>query len=360
MTSSEPGPAPSLPTFRQAWRFLTGEDRINAGEPAGFARQMGTLLQSNVPLGKGLELIRANAETPAFARVVTRVQAGVSAGLPLSRALAAERDAFPPGFGATVRAGELGGDPGRFLLHLAGRLEVWQQFTGRLTGVAALLTRRNFLYLVILGIIATALLETDLFVVGIALLVFVLVPTGGMFALFAAGGLAAQGLALAGRGLGSLLGPATSGNLAARLPVIGPLMRKRATARFCWTLGTLIQTGLPLVTAVEAAMDATDDAVVTQDLRRHLPALRAGKSLARLLKGDSRFPFYAVQMIAVGEETGDLGRLLLIVAETCDTEVDGFLDGLGNTVPFLLTAFFIFGTGAWLYYMLVTQQWYGP
>ncbi len=360
MTPPEPGPAPALPTFRRVWRFLTGEDRISAGEPAAFARQMGTLLQSNVPLGKGLELIRANAETPAFARVVTRVLEGVNGGLPLSRAMAAAREVFPPGFRAPVRAGELGGDPGRFLLHLAGRLEVWQQFTGRLTGVTALLTRRNFLNLVILGILATALLETDLFMVGVALLVFVLVPAGAMFGLFAAGSLAAQVLALAGRAVGGRLGPSLAGNLAARLPVVGPLMRKRATARFCWVLGTLIQAGLPLVTAVEAAMEAADDAIVTRDVRRHLPALREGKSLARLLKDDSRFPFYAVQMIAVGEETGDLGRLLLIVAETCDTEVDGFLDGLSSTVPFLLTACFIFAAGFWLYYLLTTQFIYNP
>lgn len=346
-----------LPTFQYLWRLATGVDRIGPTEPAAFARQLGTLLQSNVLLLKALDLIAQNAETPAFARAVGRIQARVASGLPLSRALADHPGIFSPEFIATVRAGELGGDPGRFLLHLADRLEVWQNFRGRASGVPSLLTGRNFILLVALAIGAMALLQTDLFSVAAAALVFFVVPMAAMFGLVAAAYLGFRVLGWVVKGLARLMGAGLAARLLHRLPIAGPLLMKGAAGRFCWTLGVLISSGVSMAAAVEAASQVSGDQLIRSSLNLHLPRLRAGKPLARLLKEDGVFPFFVIQMIAVGEETGDLGRLMLTVAEAYDAEIDGFLDGIGAMVPFLVTTFFIFALVAWFYFAFLGPLW---
>ena len=150
----------------------------------------------------------------------------------------------------------------------------------------------------------------------------------------------AIGMSLLIVGIGVLLrspgGRLTWDRLKLRLPVLGSLMRKSLTARFCRTLGTLLSSGVALVDALSILAKASGNQYVERTLTDVLGRVRRGSSLYQPLKQAGFFPDMVVQMIAVGEQTAELDRMLLHAAEHYEQEVDAFLDGLMSIIEPIL------------------------
>jgi len=100
------------------------------------------------------------------------------------------------------------------------------------------------------------------------------------------------------------------------------------TARFCRTLGTLLVNGVPLLAALSIATRVVGNSVLRADIEEASKQVKTGGGLARNLAIAGRFPRLALQMVSVGEETGQLDRMLLKVADTYDREVRNTIDRL--------------------------------
>jgi type IV pilus assembly protein PilC len=124
-----------------------------------------------------------------------------------------------------------------------------------------------------------------------------------------------------------------------RMPAIGMMMRKVAVAKFTRTLGTLIASGVPILQALEVTAQTAGNVVIAEAVDKTRVSIREGESIADPLKNSGVFPPMVVQMIAVGEETGELDKMLSKIADFYDTEVDTAVKGLTSIIEPIVIVF---------------------
>ena len=105
------------------------------------------------------------------------------------------------------------------------------------------------------------------------------------------------------------------------MPVVGPLVRKVIISRFSRTLATLVESGVPILQSLDIVRDVVNNEIIGQAVRNVREGVERGDRIAEPLKVSEEFPPDAVQMIAVGEETGRLGYMLNKVADLYDTSI---------------------------------------
>jgi len=124
-----------------------------------------------------------------------------------------------------------------------------------------------------------------------------------------------------------------------RMPAIGNMMRKMAVARFTRTLGTMITSGVPILQALEVTAATAGNVVIKEAVDSTRNSIREGESIADPLKASNVFPAMVVQMIAVGEETGELDKMLMKIADFYEVEVDNAVKGLTSIIEPVVIVF---------------------
>ena len=113
-----------------------------------------------------------------------------------------------------------------------------------------------------------------------------------------------------------------------RLPLVGNLHRRLAVSRWSRTLGTLLSGGLPLLQALEISQGVVGNRLLSQTLGQARERIREGEEMSHSLKQSALFPSVLLEMVGVGEKSGDLGKMLEKVASTLETEVEAELRSL--------------------------------
>lgn len=300
--------------------------RAGASLRLQLTRSLSTLLESGFPVDRALSVAADLTDDAMLRGVVQAVRQDVRAGRSLSDAFAAHPRIFPPVYVAMVAAGEAGGTLGPTFGRLATLQEEEAELRSQL--VSALLYPA---LMMIAGGMAVTLL---VFVVlpqfaGVlqdagARLPFttrVLLATtsaasrwGWLVALVAAASIWAGAYAIR-----TPAGRAKWDAFLLRIPGVGDLIRRVATARIARILGMLLQNGVPLVNSLEIARGTAGNVVLGRGLGDAVRAVREGKTLAA--SAGPILPKLARQMMAVGEETGTLPEMLLRVATVYDREV---------------------------------------
>jgi len=134
-------------------------------------------------------------------------------------------------------------------------------------------------------------------------------------------------------------GGATIDRIKLKLPIFGPLVQKLVVARFSRTLGTLISSGVPILQALSITKETAGNIVVSRAIGNVHDSIREGETIAGPLEDSGVFPPLVTNMIAVGEETGNLDQMLVKIADTYDDEVDTAVAGLASTMEPLLIIF---------------------
>jgi type IV pilus assembly protein PilC len=119
-------------------------------------------------------------------------------------------------------------------------------------------------------------------------------------------------------------------------PIFGPLLRKTAVARFTRTLGTLITSGVPILTGLEITAETAGNEVVKSAVLATKAGIKDGDTIAKPLRTTGVFPPMVVQMVAVGEETGSLDEMLSKIADFYESEVDTAVDSLTSILEPLM------------------------
>jgi general secretion pathway protein F len=300
-----------------------------------FTQQLATLLGAGQPLDRALQILLDLPESEKARRLLERVRDQVRGGTPLSDALEAEHGTFSRLYVNMVRAGEAGGSLDDTLARLADYLE----------------RSANLKSSVINAMIYPAFLVGMVLVSLMVLLVYVVPQFAPMFAdmgvemplitkVVLAVGNTLQSfwwLIIATIVLGTgwlrrqMADPPARLKIDARLlkmRVIGDVIRKVETARLARTLGTLLKNGVPLLNGLTVSRNVMGNTVLGEAVGQAAEEVKTGGGLGFALTQSKQFPKLALQMISVGEESGELDTMLMKVADTFDIEVKNTLDRL--------------------------------
>jgi type IV pilus assembly protein PilC len=329
------------------WRFRLGRG-VRAREVATFARQLATLLRAGMPLLRSLQTLARQERNPAWRRILGELAQAILAGGTFADALARHPRVFDRLFISMVRAGEAGGA----LAEVLDRLARFQEKSLRLKGrLASALAYPAIVLIIAAGILAGLVgfvvpkfrqIFADL-LKGAPLPPLTQAVLGAAEAVrHHAGLLAAGGIALAAAAVWAVrtpAGQAARDRVVLRLPALGDLVLKGLLARFGRTLGTLLASGVPILTALAIARETCGNGVVAAAIDGARERVREGASLSAPLADAGVFPPMVAGMVDVGENTGRLPEMLGKIAEIYDDEVDAAVAGLSSLVEPLLIVF---------------------
>jgi type IV pilus assembly protein PilC len=318
---------------------------VKLKELSVFCRQFATMVNSGLPILRSLAILADQTESEDLAKVVTQVRIDVEQGSSLSMAMAKHPKAFNDLFIAMVKSGETGGVLDDVLLRLADTIETEVKLRGKIKSAMTY-------PIAVVCLVALIMAAMLLFVVPQFKSIFaqlggtlpmptrvLLVLSDGMkkfWYLAIAGGVGASFLFK--RYKKTEAGRAQIDAIKLKTPVFGPLFHKTALARFSSTLGMLLKSGVPILQALDIVADTVNNKVISKAVADTQASVREGESIAKPLSRHPVFPSMVVQMLSVGEETGQIDTMLAKVADFYNDEVEAQVDALTSLIEPLLIA----------------------
>ncbi len=302
--------------------------RIKSEDIILFNIQLANMIDSGLTIITSLRIISEQIENKKLKGIIEDVGRLVEAGSSLSDALAKHPRVFPKIFIHTVRAGETSGKLNLVLNRLAVYVEQQEELRQKVKGA--------FFYPMILlfaGLLVIILIVT--FIIPQFVEIFkesnvpLPVPTIIVYELGVglkkAWYLVILGLGLAVFGMRKYvetkMGRLWFDRMQISVPVIGPLVRKVIISRFSRTLATLVESGVSILQSLDIVRDVVGNGIIGQVVQNVRDSVERGDRIAEPLRVSEEFPLDAVQMIAVGEETGKLGYMLNKIADLYDTSI---------------------------------------
>ena len=306
-----------------------GRRRVSRRDLVAFVHQLGTLVDAGIPLDRALVILEELAPSPRLRAITGDLLRSIRGGSSLAEAMAKHH---PRPFSRLainmVRAGEKGGVLEATLKRLAELTEETQEFREAVVSALA--------YPILLsGAGTAAVVFLLLFVIPRFVDIFkdlgqqlplptqiLLAVSTGLQQYWWLVALVVLVAVLAGRGaLSSEAGRARWDRLLLRLPMVGELAVKTETARFARVLGTLLRSGVPVLTALGVVRELSGNTVLARAVDRVSDGVRRGAGISGPLGESQAFPPMAVHMVRVGEETGRLEEMLLKLAQDLESEV---------------------------------------
>jgi general secretion pathway protein F len=301
-------------------------ERITKKDLLIFTQELGSLLESGLPIDRALYVLSEHSEKPPMRSVIKEVYIDIQRGQSLSQALS-RHGIFPRLYVNMIKAGESGGILDAVIKRLSAFLETTASFREEI--ISALIYP---ILLTAIGGAAVAVLM--LYVVprfasifedmgqALPLPTMILMGISRTFASYWwAGALGLLVLIVLGRGyVKTTEGRALLDTMKLRVPIIRGLHMKFVIARFTRTLGTLLQSGVPILEAIRISREVVGNEVVSERLKAIEDGVRRGRGVYAPLSESSVFPPVVTQMIAVGEEAGRLEETFLLVAERFEGE----------------------------------------
>ena len=308
-----------------------------------FSRQLSTLVSAGVPIVQGLNILEAQAESPAFKYVVGALRTDIEAGLSIADAMGKHPQAFTELYVAMIRAGEVGGILDTILERLSAYLESAEQLRAKVKSAmmyptvvfsaAGLITIFLIIFVIpifkdIFGGFGAELPFVTRIIIGISdflrsKILYIIPPIG-------------LGVWLFKKWMKTASGQERVDEISLKLPVVGILLKKVAIAKFSRTLGTLIKSGVPILQGLETVAKTAGNKVIERAINASRDSIKEGGRISDPLKKANIFPPMVIQMISVGEETGGLDNMLNKIADFYDQEVDVAVKGLTSMIEPLI------------------------
>jgi type IV pilus assembly protein PilC len=308
---------------------------VKQKEIAIFTRQFSVMIDAGLPLVQCLEILGGQQKNRVFQKVLFQVRQDVESGMTLADSLKKHPKVFNDLFSNMIAAGESGGILDTILQRLSTYIEKRVKLQAAVRSAmiypTAVITIAVGVVVVILwkviptfamlfqGLGATLPLPTRITIacsrfLGRFMPVIVLAMGAGAFFM--------NRYYKTNKGRHQI----DAGIL--KMPILGDLMRKIAVARFCRTLGTLIQSGVPILEGLEITARTAGNAIVEDAIMATRKSIEEGKTISGPLEETGVFPSMVVQMISVGEQTGALDAMLSKIADFYEDEVDEAVENL--------------------------------
>jgi len=335
--------------------------RVNQKQLTQFTRQFATLLDAGLPVVRSLDILHNQLKVGLLKIAVGDVKEDVEGGSSLSEALAKHPGVFDKLYVNMIRAGEAGGVLDEILSRLADYREkaqrLQQKIVGALVYPIAVITIAGcilaFIMIFIIPKFEQMFKEMELGTLPIMTLILLQaanVLVNFWYVLVFLPVLAIIGIRFLGK---TPAGRLLIDKFKLKIPVFGAIISKSSISRFCRTLGTLVQSGVPILDALSIIKNATGNQVIANAVETVHNSIKEGDTIAEPLRHSGVFDDLVVNMIQVGEETGELDKMLIKVADTYDGEVDTLVGammsllepflivGMGLTVGFIVIALFM-------------------
>jgi type IV pilus assembly protein PilC len=318
-------------------------DRISQKDVAIFSRQFATMISSGLSLNRALHILNEQTENKKLAGIVNEVRLDVEKGASLSMAIARHPKAFNRLYVAMVRAGETGGVLDRVLTQLAAIIEKQVELKRKIKSAMTYPVAVLFLVLLIVTamlIFVVPTFETLYADLGgeLPLPTRILLMVSGIVVKWAPVIVVAEVAAVFGfkKWLHSETGRAQWDTFKLKVPVFGKLVHKTVLTRFSRTFAVLLRSGVPILEALEITSETVNNTVAARAIKDTQGAIKRGESVASELARHPVFPPMVVQMLSVGEETGQVDSMLEKCADFYDQEIEATVDALTSLLEPLL------------------------
>ncbi|MGL1930179.1 MAG: type II secretion system F family protein [Desulfotalea sp.] len=309
-----------------------------------FTRQLSTMIDAGLPLVQGIEILEKQQSNPTFKKTLGTIRADVESGATMADAMRKHPKVFDKLFTNMIEAGETGGILDIILQRLAAFIEKSMSLKKRIKGAMSYPTICLAISILILGII----------------LVFVVPVFTSMFASFGSGlPLPTQivvnmsdfvkgnlhfiilaiivAIMSVKKIYSTYKGKTAIDRFLLKVPVVGILIKKVAVAKFTRTLSTMLQSGVPILEALQVVAKTAGNNVIEIAVFRVADGIAEGRPMAEPLEECGVFPNMVTQMINVGETVGALDVMLEKIADFYDGEVDQAVDNLTAMIePFMM------------------------
>ena len=336
-----------VPTrIRKQTNLFKPRSRVTPADIAIFSRQLATMMEAGIPIVQAFDIVGTGHENPAMQKLILTIKADVEGGTSLAQALAKHPLHFDELYINLVEAGEQAGALETLLDKIATYKEKTEAIKAKIKKALFYPTA-----VVIAGIVVSAVL-----------LIYVIPQFESLFQGFGAdlpaftrlvinlsqfvqskgwlillvGGAAVYGFIHAKKRYRSVQHFVDRAML--HIPIIGPILKKAAIARYARTLATTFAAGVPLVEALDSVAGATGNIVYETGVRRIRDEVATGQRLQRAMEATDLFPNMVNQMIAVGEESGSLDTMAAKVADFYEAEVDNAVDSMSSLIEPLIMA----------------------
>lgn len=333
--------------------FSLGGNKVKLKDMVVFTRQLSTMISAGVPLTRSLATLETQASSKYFKTVIQGISKDVEGGQPLADSFAKYPNVFSDVYINMVRAGEAGGILDEILKRLAAQVEQDSSmrkkiksastypvvifgitiiaFFGIMLGVMPKIgkiikdlsgpdTELPIYTQAMLGI-SDFLTRSDVSVIPNAVFIGILI---GICVFFLR------------RYIKTPSGKYKFHTLLLKIPVFKDIVRKIAIARFARTFASLMSSGVTVLDALEVTGGAIGNKVIEAELKEAAQQVKNGKQLSEPLAASKNFPPIVSQMIAIGEETGQIDTILVKVADFYEEEVEAVIDGLSSLIEPLM------------------------
>lgn len=318
----------------------TGVKKIDISR---FTRQFATMIGAGLPMVQCLDILGAQTENKELAKIIVQVKDSVSSGSTLSEALARHPKVFDQLYTNMVEAGEVGGALDSILVRLSVYREKADALVRKVKGA--------MVYPAVVAVVAGG--------VTVGMLTFIVPVFAKMFGSlgselpaptqvilnisnFLKSNFIFLIIGLVASTAGFIMWVRTEGGkqifdkIMIKAPVFGNLIRKSAVARFTRTLGTLLQSGVSIIDAMEVTAKTAGNTVISSAIRKAVLSIAEGDTITGPLKDSGVFPPMVTQMISVGEKTGGLDEMLSKIADFYDEEVDAAVSAMTSLIEPLI------------------------
>ncbi len=321
-----------------------GAKPIKAEDVILFSRQMATMVDAGIPILQTIEALEEQASNPSFKKVLAAVKEDIRLGSSLSASFAKHPRVFDNLFVNMIKVGETGGVLTTVLDRLSSYMEKTQRLKRKVTGAmiypAVIVSMAMIITIVLLiKVVPTFKSIYSSFNKELPPLTQALLDFSDGFKSqfpFYLGGLIV-GLFLFFNYRKSDKGAYQIDSILLKLPVFGDLICKVAVSRFCRTLSVLLQSGVPILEGLDIVRKTIGNRVLEKVIEQVIQSVREGQSIAEPLTRSKVFPSMVTKMVSVGEQSGQLDKMLVKVAEFFDEQVDAAVENLTSLIePFII------------------------
>ena len=322
-----------------------GQPGIKAYQLVVFSRQLATMVDSGIAISPALDVLADQMEDRHFKQTLRKMRDDIEAGASLSEAMSRHPKAFSDFFVNMVRAGESSGR----LDELLERVAVYVEKVNTLQNKV----RASLFYPAFVSVLAFAI-TTFLIVVIVPKFKEIFTALGGELPLstrLLLGLSEFMGTYLVFEVIGLIAlvaafrvyistpnGRFWFDRSSLRVPIIGKLLQKVVIARFSRTLATLVKSGVPILSSLEIVAKTAGNKVVERAVMAARSSIKEGENIADPLVQSKVFPVMVTRMIAVGEKTGELEKMLSKIADFYENEVDTAVTALTSLIEPLVIA----------------------
>ena len=327
--------------------LFTMKRKITPKDVSVFTRQLATMLVAGIPVAQAFDIVGKGHENPSMQEMILSIKQDIESGTNLTSALAKHPLQFDALYVSLVAAGEAAGILDGILDKVATYKEKIEAIKGKIKSAMFYPT----------AVIVVA------FIITAVLMVFVIPQFESLFQGFGADlpaltkmvidisrvfqsywyiifGAIIGGVTFIGYSYRrSVKMQHTMDRLLLKAPVIGQIIKKATIARFCRTLATMFAAGVPLVDALDSVAGATGNRVYYEGTMRIRAEVSTGTQLQSAMNSTALFPNMVVQMVAIGEESGELDKMLGKVADFYEAEVDDAVAGLSSLLEPIIMVF---------------------